>query len=361
MNINDYKVISKEGYSIEELPNRPLDAGYTPQMLKQRFDQLSFAMVGLQKHNGLIDFLLSSGGANVLGIDVDGIEGATVGEVLNCIKGKLDLLLSDTQEHRTEINQLGELISGLDEIANDYLKHKTGSDHDTRYDERYVKQDTLGIPGGVAQLDSNGELPLSAIPNVVKITHKSVKNITQMLSLTKSDVQNGDFISLDEDLVWFQVIDDTKLGTMAAFKQVPTGVIGQAIQAQQFDPTYEGPNSIYSKISENSTKINGQETRVQTLEEKMPDKASKSTVGTIVLSVEGWGAEDVSQTVQASQVTATNNVVVSLANTATVEEVAECSESCIRATAQGNGTLTFKCMGGTAPAIPIPVIILIVG
>lgn len=91
------------------------------------------------------------------------------------------------------------------------------------------------------------------------------------------------------------------------------------------------------------------------------NKANKSTIVNATLTVAGWGASTVAQTVSVSGVTASNNIVVSLSENATADEVSASAEAMVRATAQGEGTITFTCLSGTAPAIPLTVSVVILG
>ena len=93
------------------------------------------------------------------------------------------------------------------------------------------------------------------------------------------------------------------------------------------------------------------------------DAFSQLTSKTVnaTLTVAGWGAEDVSQTVAVIGVTASNNIVVSLSENSTADEVSASAEAMVRATAQGDGTVTFTCLSGTAPAIPLTVSVVILG
>lgn len=97
------------------------------------------------------------------------------------------------------------------------------------------------------------------------------------------------------------------------------------------------------------------------VQEAVEQKANKSSLSTITLTVAGWNASSVSQTVQASGVTPSSNIVVSLASNATADEVSASADAIVRATAQGEGTLTFTCLSGSAPAIPLTLHVLIVG
>lgn len=97
------------------------------------------------------------------------------------------------------------------------------------------------------------------------------------------------------------------------------------------------------------------------VQEKVEQKADKSNVTTLTLPVASWGASSVEQTVAVDGVTPSSNIVVSLASSATADEVSASADAIVRATAQGEGTLTFTCLSGSAPAIPLNIQVLIVG
>lgn len=90
------------------------------------------------------------------------------------------------------------------------------------------------------------------------------------------------------------------------------------------------------------------------IEEQTANKADKSVAGTAALTASAWSNN--AQTVSASGVTTTNNVIVSPAAKASADIWAESEVFC---TAQGNGTLKFTCTD--VPTADISVNIVIVG
>lgn len=95
-------------------------------------------------------------------------------------------------------------------------------------------------------------------------------------------------------------------------------------------------------------------TNGSTRERKMINPKSKQV--TCTLSVSGWKSG--TQTVKVSGVTSSSNGVATISQSATTTQLAAAKEAGIRATAQGNGTVTFS--ADKTPSVDIPVQILIV-
>jgi hypothetical protein len=96
-----------------------------------------------------------------------------------------------------------------------------------------------------------GQLDISNIPpagldNVVK-----VDTVTDMLALTVDDVQNGDTVMIIgvTPPVQYQVIDDTKLGTMDAFQEYAAGTATKALA----DINGNNIHTTYGKLAGNNT------------------------------------------------------------------------------------------------------------
>lgn len=81
-------------------------------------------------------------------------------------------------------------------------------------------------------------------------------------------------------------------------------------------------------------------------------KNNKLTAVTVTLTVEGWNAETLSQTVSASNVTVDNIVWVS----PTAASFDAYGEASIRATAQADGSITFTCGGVPSDVITVEVV-----
>lgn len=96
-----------------------------------------------------------------------------------------------------------------------------------------------------------GQLDISNIPpagldNVIK-----VDTVTDMLALTVDDVQNGDTVMIIgvTPPVQYQVVDDTKLGTMDAFQEYAAGTATKALA----DINGNNIHTTYGKLASNNT------------------------------------------------------------------------------------------------------------
>lgn len=96
-----------------------------------------------------------------------------------------------------------------------------------------------------------GQLDISNIPpagldNVIK-----VDTVTDMLALTVDDVQNGDTVMIIgvTPPVQYQVVDDTKLGTMDAFQEYAAGTATKALA----DINGNNIHMTYGKLAGNNT------------------------------------------------------------------------------------------------------------
>lgn len=96
-----------------------------------------------------------------------------------------------------------------------------------------------------------GQLDISNIPpagldNVIK-----VDAVTDMLALTVDDVQNGDTVMIIgvTPPVQYQVVDDTKLGTMDAFQEYAAGTATKALA----DINGNNIHTTYGKLAGNNT------------------------------------------------------------------------------------------------------------
>lgn len=96
-----------------------------------------------------------------------------------------------------------------------------------------------------------GQLDISNIPpagldNVIK-----VNTVTDMLALTVDDVQNGDTVMIIgvTPPVQYQVVDDTKLGTMDAFQEYAAGTATKALA----DINGNNIHTTYGKLAGNNT------------------------------------------------------------------------------------------------------------
>lgn len=89
----------------------------------------------------------------------------------------------------------------------------------------YVNTSDIDATRIKGQLDISN-IPPAGLDNVVK-----VDTVTDMLALTVDDVQNGDTVMIIgvTPPVQYQVVDDTKLGTMNAFQEYAAGTATKAL------------------------------------------------------------------------------------------------------------------------------------
>ena len=95
------------------------------------------------------------------------------------------------------------------------------------------------------QLDVSN-IPPAGLDNVIK-----VDTVTDMLALTVDDVQNGDTVMIIgvTPPVQYQVVDDTKLGTMDAFQEYAAGTATKALA----DINGNNIHTTYGKLAGNNT------------------------------------------------------------------------------------------------------------
>lgn len=79
-----------------------------------------------------------------------------------------------------------------------------------------------GIP---AELITSGIIDVGRIPKEARFDFYPVEDTAERLSLTNEQIQNGDVVQEESTKRMFFVIDDTKLGTEAAFREFTVGSI----------------------------------------------------------------------------------------------------------------------------------------
>lgn len=95
-----------------------------------------------------------------------------------------------------------------------------------------------------------GQLDISNIPPVGLDNVIKVDTVTDMLALTVDDVQNGDTVMIIgvTPPVQYQVVDDTKLGTMDAFQEYAAGTATKALA----DINGNNIHTTYGKLAGNN-------------------------------------------------------------------------------------------------------------
>lgn len=109
----------------------------------------------------------------------------------------------------------------------------------------YVNTSDIDATRIKGQLDISN-IPPAGLNNVIK-----VDTVTDMLALTVDDVQNGDTVMIIgvTPPVQYQVVDDTKLGTMDAFQEYAAGTATKALA----DINGNNIHTTYGKLAGNNT------------------------------------------------------------------------------------------------------------
>lgn len=109
----------------------------------------------------------------------------------------------------------------------------------------YVNTSDIDATRIKGQLDISN-IPPAGLDNVIK-----VDTVTDMLALTVDDVQNGDTVMIIgvTPPVQYQVVDDTKLGTMDAFQEYAAGTATKALA----DINGNNIHTNYGKLAGNNT------------------------------------------------------------------------------------------------------------
>lgn len=109
----------------------------------------------------------------------------------------------------------------------------------------YVNTSDIDATRIKGQLDISN-IPPAGLDNVIK-----VDTVTDMLALTVDDVQNGDTVMIIgvTPPVQYQIVDDTKLGTMDAFQEYAAGTATKALA----DINGNNIHTTYGKLAGNNT------------------------------------------------------------------------------------------------------------
>lgn len=109
----------------------------------------------------------------------------------------------------------------------------------------YVNTSDIDATRIKGQLDISN-IPPAGLDNVIK-----VDTVTDMLALTVDDVQNGDTVMIIgvTPPVQYQVVDNTKLGTMDAFQEYAAGTATKALA----DINGNNIHTTYGKLAGNNT------------------------------------------------------------------------------------------------------------
>lgn len=89
----------------------------------------------------------------------------------------------------------------------------------------------IGKANEVPASGISGEIPLSALPKAALERVTVVADDAARLALTEEQVQNGDTVQVTATKKMYFVVDDTKLGSEAGFKEYVVGTAAKAALA----------------------------------------------------------------------------------------------------------------------------------
>lgn len=97
------------------------------------------------------------------------------------------------------------------------------------------------------------------------------------------------------------------------------------------------------------------------LTDELASRAAESSVLNLTAAAGAWtSATPPTQTISATGVTASNNIIVGIGSGATSEQLDAAAAAKILCTAQGTNSITLTCYG-TEPSVNIPLTVLILG
>jgi hypothetical protein len=97
-------------------------------------------------------------------------------------------------------------------------------------------EDAKGVANGFAELDANGKVPVSQIPDVSKITREVVADLTAMYALTTATVQLGDIVTVTAEGDTFQLVNEAEIDNADGWIK---------IQLSNSDDVAEGSSNLY--------------------------------------------------------------------------------------------------------------------
>ena len=193
MGIGDYKVKSEDfnNKDIMGLPDKPSEAGFSAEMLKARFDAGANNVLA-PKLNALIDALLSTeGAANVGAVQIAGVAGYTVQEILAALKVLLDTKQSIEQSD-IDVNKKFDKTEAQALVKEIGFAANTGIFTVTKYD------------GSVQTIDTALEkvaldVRLEGQQFVLTLADGTVQRVDLSAFLTQTELKDSGTIALAEE------------------------------------------------------------------------------------------------------------------------------------------------------------------
>ena len=143
------------------------------------------------------------------------------------------------------------------------------------------------------------------------------------------------------------------------FDSTPISGSSNPVTSAGIYTSLQGKQSSLSTTQLNAVNSGITSAKVSTYDAYNTNKAAKSSTVNAILSEDNWGNAQQVSTI--SGVTASNNIIVSIAATATNAQIEAFAEAKVMAISQTDGQLVFKAVSGTAPTIDLPITVLILG
>lgn len=136
----------------------------------------------------------------------------------------------------------------------------------------YTKKQMDEILSQKANLDENGLIPISELPQIAFSECITVQNQTERFALTSDDVQKGDTVYQNDTQIMYFVIDITNLDNEAGYKPFAAGIAAQAIadkDGNEITETYQTKITSTNKLNADNIDDSNAENKFVTAEDKI--------------------------------------------------------------------------------------------
>ena len=136
----------------------------------------------------------------------------------------------------------------------------------------YTKKQMNEILSQKADLDENGLIPISELPQIAFSECITVQNQTERFALTSDDVQKGDTVYQNDTQIMYFVIDITNLDNEAGYKPFAAGIAAQAIadkDGNEITETYQRKINSQNKLNADNVDDSNAANKFVTVEDKI--------------------------------------------------------------------------------------------
>lgn len=136
----------------------------------------------------------------------------------------------------------------------------------------YTKNQIDDILSHKADLDNDGLVPISQLPQVAFSECITVQNQAERFALTPDDVQKGDIIYQNDTQIMYFVIDITNLDNEAGYKPFAAGIAAQAVadkDGNEITETYQRKINSQNKLNADNVDDSNAANKFVTAEDKI--------------------------------------------------------------------------------------------